>query len=79
MKLLLDLRFADDLLLFANTAADAALQLDEIRAALGTVGLILNSANTKMLKQKHLFTSLCKGSWWWKFFVVLKLTNRRDV
>ena len=47
-KLLLDLRFADDLLLLGNTAANAALQLDEICAALGTVGLILNSAKTKV-------------------------------
>ena len=49
MKLLLDLRFANDLFLFANTAADAAFQLDESCAAPGRVGLISNSAKTKVL------------------------------
>ena len=83
MKLLLDLRFADDLLLFANIAADAAFQPDEICAALGTVRLILNSAKTKVLTSEaqapfHLTTQGGLG-WWWKFFVVMKLTNGWDV
>ena len=82
MKLLLDLRFADDFLLFANTAADAAFQLDEICAALGTVRLILNSAKIKVLTSEsqapfHLTTQ--RGGWWRKFFVVMKPTDGWDV
>ena len=46
---LLDLRFADDLLLFASTSTDASYFLDEICAALRAVGLVLNVTKTKVL------------------------------
>ena len=49
MTLVSDLRFADDSLLFANAAANAAFHLDVICGALGTVGLMLNSTKTKVL------------------------------
>ena len=74
MKLLWDLRLADDLLLFAHTAADAAFQLDETCAALGAAGLIANSAKTKALTSEAQ-----AGGWRWKFFVVMKFTKGWDV
>ena len=40
---LIDLRFADDLLLFAKTAAEASWLLDTLVVELGAVGLILNA------------------------------------
>ena len=46
---LLDLRFADDLLLFPTTATNAAAQLDEICAALRSVVLTLNAKTTRTL------------------------------
>ena len=49
MPNLLDLRFADDILLFPQTQAQAALIMDDIVAALAEAGFILNCANTKVL------------------------------
>ena len=49
LRRLLDLRFADDLLLFASRNTDASYLLDEICAALRAVGLVLNATNTKVL------------------------------
>ena len=46
---LLDLRFADDLLLFASTRTDASYVFDEICAALRAVGLVLNATKIKVL------------------------------
>ena len=46
---LLDLRFADDLLLFANSANDAAQMLDELVRCCSAVGLRLNARKTKVL------------------------------
>ena len=47
--LLLDLRFADDILVFATSSQQAAYLLDELVVALADVGLILNQDNTKLL------------------------------
>ena len=46
---LIDLRFADDLLLFAKTAAEASWLLDTLVVELGAVGLILNAKKTVAL------------------------------
>ena len=46
---LLDLRFADDILLFAMTRDEAARILDAIVQALAAVGLLLNPTKTKVL------------------------------
>ena len=46
---LLDLRFADDILIFATTYIDAGLLLDELVACLSQVGLVLNIDKTKVM------------------------------
>ena len=46
---LLDLRFADDILVFATSSQQAAYLLDELVVALADVGLILNEDKTKLL------------------------------
>ena len=46
---LLDLRFADDTLVFATSSQQAAYLLDELVVALADVGLILNEDKTKLL------------------------------
>ena len=46
---LLDLRFADDILLFAGYAEQLGYMLDELVTSLGKVGLKLNAAKTKAL------------------------------
>ena len=46
---LLDLRFADDILVFATSSRQAAYLLDELVVALADVGLILNEDKTKLL------------------------------
>ena len=46
---LLDLRFADDILVFATSSQQAAYLLDELMVALADVGLILNQDKTKLL------------------------------
>ena len=46
---LLDLRFADDILIFVTTYIDAGLLLDELMVCLSQVGLVLNTAKTKVM------------------------------
>ena len=46
---LLDLRFADDILIFATTYIDAGLFLDELVVCLSQVGLVLNTDKTKVM------------------------------
>ena len=46
---LLDLRFADDILLFAGPAEQLGYMLDKLVTSLGKVGLKLNAAKTKVL------------------------------
>ena len=46
---LLDLRFADDILIFATTYIGAGLLLDELVTCLSQVGLILNTDKTKVM------------------------------
>ena len=46
---LLDLRFADDILLFCTTLDKACLLLDELVASLARVGLTLNFEKTKIV------------------------------
>ena len=46
MQCLLDLRFADDILLFARTAAEAMALLDDLVRKLQNIGLQLNAAKT---------------------------------
>ena len=46
---LLDLRFADDILLFAESAEQLGYMLDKLVTSLGKVGLKLNAAKTKAL------------------------------
>ena len=46
---LLDLRFADDILVFATSSQQAAYLLDELVVALADVGLILNQDKTKLI------------------------------
>ena len=46
---MLDLRFADDILVFATSSQQAAYLLDELVVALADVGLILNQHKTKLL------------------------------
>ena len=46
---LLDLRFADDILLFAGSAEQLGYMLDKLVTSLGKVGLKLNAAKTKVL------------------------------
>ena len=49
MPSLLDLRFADDILLFARTAAEAMALLDDLVRKLQNIGLQLNAAKTVVL------------------------------
>ena len=49
MRTLLDLRFADDLLLFAKTFQETKFLLDELVTCLAEVGLQLNVRKTKVL------------------------------
>ena len=49
MPPLLDLRFADDILLFARTAAEAMALLDDLICKLQNIGLQLNAAKTVVL------------------------------
>ena len=49
MKALLDLRFADDLLVFATRRDDTIRLLEELVTSLGQVGLKLNTSKTKIL------------------------------
>ena len=49
MKALLDLRFADDLLVFATSRDDTIRLLEELVTSLGKVGLTLNASKTKIL------------------------------
>ena len=49
LKPLLDLRFADDILLFCTTLDKTCLLLDELVASLAQVGLTLNLKKTKIL------------------------------
>ena len=49
MRTLLDLRFADDILLFAKTFAETKFLLDELVTCLAEVGLHLNVGKTKIL------------------------------
>ena len=49
LKPLLDLRFADDILVFCTTLDKACLLLDELVASLAQVGLTLNLKKTKIL------------------------------
>ena len=46
---LLDLRFADDILVFATSSQQAAYLFDELVVALADVGLILNQDKTKLI------------------------------
>ena len=46
---LLDLSFADDILLFANSGPEAAQLLDKLITAVGRAGLILNAEKTVVL------------------------------
>ena len=46
---LLNLRFADDILIFATTCIDAGLLLDELVVCLSQVGLVLNTDKTKVM------------------------------
>ena len=46
---LLDLRFADDILLFAGSAEQLGYMLDKLVTSLGKVGLKLNAGKTKVL------------------------------
>ena len=46
---LLDLRFADNILLFAHSADEATAILDSLVEELATVGLILHASNTVVL------------------------------
>ena len=46
MAFLLDLRFADDILLFARTAAEAMALLDDLVHKLQNIGLQLNTGKT---------------------------------
>lgn len=49
MKVLLDLRFADELLVFASSHDDAIRLLEELVTALGQVGLTLHTSKTTIL------------------------------
>jgi len=49
MKCLLDLRFADDILLFAHTSAAIAQLLDDLVVELSALGLQLNASKTAVL------------------------------
>ena len=49
MKALLDLRFADDLLVFATSRDDTIRLLEELVTSLGQVGLTLNTSKTNIL------------------------------
>ena len=60
---LLDLRFADDILLFATASIEAARMVDALVTCLKEVGLALNASKTKILtssqaKQSQLKTGL---------------------
>ena len=61
---LLDLRFADDILIFATTYIDAGLFLDELVVCLSQVGLVLNTDKTKVMTpeaQPRSFLSITAG------------------
>ena len=52
----LDLRLADDILIFATTYIDAGLLLDELVVCLSLVGLVLNTDKTKVQPPSFLST-----------------------
>ena len=49
MKALLDLRFSDDLLVFATSRGDTIRLLEELVTSLRQVGLKLNTSKTRIL------------------------------
>ena len=79
MKALLDLRFADDLLVFATSRGDTIWLLEELVTSLAQVGLKLNTSKTKIL------TTLNPGEfcgqvvvWRLKYWIVSARTNGLD-
>ena len=58
---LLDLRFADDILVFATSSQQAAYLLDELVVALADVGLILNQDKTKLITTQTPPTTMTPG------------------
>ena len=66
LKPLLDLRFADDILVFCTTLDKACLLLDELVASLAEVGLTLNVKKTKILttQAQPPKKKTATNSWW---------------
>ena len=63
LKPLLDLRFADDILLFCTTLDKTCLLLDELVASLAQVGLTLNLKKTKILTTQAQPATVT-NTWW---------------
>ena len=80
-KPLLDLRFADDVLLFYSALDKACLLLDELVASLARVGLTLNLKKTKILttQTQPLQRLQTRGGVTGMFWTVLQLTNGSGV
>ena len=74
---LLDLRFADDILLFATSSVEAARMVDALVTCLKEVGLALNASKTKVLTAAAKQSQL-KTVWKWKFWMRLRRTNGLD-
>ena len=55
----MDLRFADDMLLFATSSDGAARMVDALVTCLKGVGLALSASKAKLANEKLTWTSLC--------------------
>ena len=78
---LLDLRFADDILLFATSPVEAARMVDALVTCLKEVGLAVNASKAKILTTQAQpgKTVTTQNDWKWKFWMRLRRTNGLDV
>ena len=77
---LLDLRFADDILLFATSSVEAARMVDALVTWLKKVGLALNASKLRFKQRKRSQAKQwqLKTVWKWKFWMRLGRANGLD-
>ena len=78
---LLDLQFADDILLFATSPVEAARMVDALVTCLKEVGLALKASKAKILTTQAQpgKTVTTQNDWKWKCWMRLRRTNGLDV
>ena len=78
---LLDLRFADDILLFATSPVEAARMVDALVTCSKEVGLALKASKAKILTTQAQpgKTLTTQNDWKWKCWMRLRRTNGLDV